>query len=95
MLYFLGMWEVGVLLVSFTHNATHTAPIKGISGWCKNPTAVSSCSKRVLLLLRLHLRHVGGDKRTPVSTLYVELGESQTLHQFQEDPCSCQTVKSW
>lgn len=90
------MWVVcGILLVIFTHNATHNAPVKGISGWHKNSTAMITCSKHVLLLLRLHLCHVGGDERTPVSTLYVELGESQTLHQFQEDPCSCQTVKSW
>lgn len=68
-----------------------------------NSTAVTSCGlffffyweTHVVVLLWLQLCHVSGDERAPVSSLHVELWESQTLHQGQENSGCSDGVKPW
>lgn len=52
------------------------------------------CTESLCYSLRQHLRHVCGNTRSPVSSLYVVLLEAQPVHQLVKYPSSCYGVKA-
>jgi len=53
-----------------------------------------SISNRRRFLPRRQLSHVGRDQPAPVSSVSVELLEAQALHQFVEDACRTNRIKT-
>lgn len=46
------------------------------------------------VILGLQLSHVSGDQPAPVSSMSIELLETETLHQLVEDACSTNGIKT-